>query len=91
MADANDPQAQASCPVTPDEAARIARDYEMKNAEAYVEIEITRDGYWNGVLRKAPKLNSHGTQEWFFALPFLYYGPWAVAIRDHRACYQGAL
>jgi hypothetical protein len=55
-------------------------------ANAYVEFEVTRSGYWDPYIVKGP--NDLDVDETGFRLPFLYYGPYAVAIRAYGdGCY----
>lgn len=94
VADVADPQAGASCPPTADQSFRISTDYMLTieppdtgftRVSGYVDIEITRAGYWDPVMSE--HLNAQGTREVMFKLPFLYFGPYAVAIRGLGACY----
>jgi len=94
VADVTDPQAGASCPPTADQSASISRDYELliespdtpfTRVSGYVDIEITRAGYWDSVMSEG--INKQDTREVIFKLPFLYFGPYAVAIRGFGACY----
>jgi hypothetical protein len=55
-------------------------------AGSFIEIAITRAGYWDGVIGGG--VNNSGGEEVVFHLPFLYFGPWAVAIEQNgSACY----
>ena len=94
FADPRDPQASVSCPPTADQSARVNEDYEMGaappddqvRANAFVDVEITRSGYWDAVIFE--RINDHATREVIFRLPFVYYGRiFAVAIGDVGACY----
>jgi hypothetical protein len=97
MADINDPQARASCPPTADNSRQISIDYELpleknetieERVRAYVDIEITREGYWDSVIiDERTTINSQGTHEVVFKLPLLYFGPFSIGIYGLGACY----
>lgn len=85
-----------SCPPSAEQSAQKARDFQLPlwdgeapegRADAYVEVEVTRAGYWEPFILKG--LNSLQVEETVFALPFVYFGPFAVAIRQHGdPCYH---
>jgi hypothetical protein len=85
-----------ACPPSAAQSAQKARDFQLplwdgeaaeKRADAYVEVEVTRAGYWEPFVLKG--LNVLSIEETAFALPFLYFGPFAVAIEQHGdACYH---
>jgi hypothetical protein len=54
-------------------------------AASWIEIEVTRDKYWDAVVFRGP--NRDGTPETVFRLPFLYFGLGAVAVRQNDLCY----
>ena len=89
------------CPVHPAESVNLVDRYNLKlnpinlppfpepapetRAAAFVEVEITREGYWDAVIER--RGNRNGIPETVFHLPFLYFGPYAVAIQQHSTCY----
>lgn len=81
------PDKDIFCPMTPAETDIVMQRYNISGdpRSAFIEVEITRAGYWTPVISE--QLNSNGAVETIFHLPFLYYGPFAVAIRPHSACY----
>lgn len=89
------PDNNIACPPTAEQSANIARAYELpldpgetpdKRANAYIEFEITRVGYWEPYIVTGK--NTQDANETGFRLPFLYYGPYAVAIRAYGSgCY----
>lgn len=81
------PDADITCPITQDEIIVIHDRYNLPTEplrSSYVEIEITRAGYWDAVINE--QLNSKNAVETIFRLPFLYFGPYSVAIEYHDAC-----
>lgn len=82
------PDADITCPITSGEIEIIHDRYNIHDKKAlrdsYVEIEITRAGYWNAVINE--QLNSKNAVETIFRLPFLYFGPFSVAIEYHSDC-----
>jgi transglutaminase-like putative cysteine protease len=85
--------ATIACPPTGDQSARKTLEYALPlfpaetpltRANAYVEFEITRAGYWEPLIRK--EFNGRVT-ETIFDVPFIYFGPYAIAIAPVRSCY----
>jgi hypothetical protein len=89
------------CPVSPTQSIELVKYYRLAvgnkialppypetNAEtraaAFIEVEITRAGYWDRAIdrRRNPFTNN---METIFMLPFLYFGPYATAIRQNGA------
>lgn len=82
------PNPDINCPVTDIQAEDIAKTYEIKSSipvSSWVEVAITRAGYWDGVIEE--QVNNSGGVETIFRLPFLYFGPYAVAIEYNDTCF----
>ena len=70
---------QYQLPLLPGETPQI-------RANGYVEVEVTRAGYWDAFIGK--NVNGIGSLETYFLTGFLYYGPFSIAIEEYRpACY----
>jgi hypothetical protein len=85
--------ATIACPPTGDQSARKTLEYALPlfptetpltRANAYVEFEITRAGYWEPLIRK--EFNGRVT-ETIFDVPFIYFGPYSIAIAPVGSCY----
>lgn len=82
--------ASVVCPMQPAQSAGKTADYNLTllpgespndRARGYVEVEVTRSGYWDLLIGKGA--NNNGIVETYFKLPFVHFGPYAVAIRQH--------
>jgi hypothetical protein len=81
------PDTNIGCPMSSQDTSNIMYRYNIEgpDRDAFIEVEITRSGYWDPVIEV--KENDRGGVETIFRLLFVYYGPFSVAIQPHSECY----